>query len=365
MKLRRLYQVVKIRYFVWVLTFLALAFIVAGVLHYWLSGLLVEKSLVERVQDQELILAHSGEMAVSYFFQDKKTELLLLAEMAPVKRQDEEGGRKTLRSFIDQVFEEEGFLTDAVRTDKKGIVLWAVNVEANREGEGISLADREYFQWASEQKQPGEALISQPIRGRGGLKKGSWALVMVTPVFNQNSFDGVLFLTFYIDELVERLINPLLLWPETTAQLVSGDGQVMASNQVDLVGKDIQDCLDVIESQTGRSVFSTPSSIIDGGSEGSLVHSCPADGPKTISAYASARIGSQDFLLLVSTPYEKILNLSSPLRGTQVRWLIFDLIGLLLLILVFIIGFRMAQRKAFINGFRNGRDGVIKKLKKG
>jgi len=99
------------------------------------------------------------------------------------------------------------------------------------------------------------------------------------------------------------------------------------------------------------------------GKEGSLIYYFhllfPAeDRTKVVTAYAPIKLGNQIWSLWISLPHEEAARYVWPILSIQNKGLFFGLMGLVILVLTFVLGVRVAQREGFIDGFRDGRDGV-------
>jgi hypothetical protein len=261
----------------------------------------------------------------------------------------------------------EGIFSDIVRTDEKGIVQWVVNLEDDRDGEKISIADRDYFNWAEEQTIPGKIFVSQPLISRGGKEEGNYILVMATPIFYQEKFNGILFFTFSLKELTEKYITPLVFSPRVQSLIVAQEGEVVASTVSEAVGENILEYAQQGKWE-GQDEYLTmvEKALIE--KEGSAIHNYYLSSPynkliKAITVYVPIEINDQTWSLWITVPYEEAIGLALPLEFFRSRGFVFGLTGVFVLILVSILGIRVAQKDAFVDGFRNGRR-AIKKTKK-
>lgn len=357
----------RLSHFRLILAMVLITFSIAGVFLFWKVAERAEKAIVERIEAQELTLARSGALSITEFFQERKTELLLLAEVEAVKAGREKEGREVLANLVGQL--EKGPLADVVRVNREGKALWVSNVENNREGEGVSLADRDYFIWAEEQKEPGEVFISEPIIARGGIKKGGWVVVVATPVFYQNSFNGLVFISFPVDDLTEKYITPLAFSSRTKALIITREGTVIGSNVPEAAGENVL-TYPQQEDWQGREEYLDMAREALTGKEGSQAHLYHLFAPynrqvKLITAYTSVKINSQAWSLWISTPYEEAMRFFSPFRLNQIGGIIFVSVLVLILILTLIFGVRIAHKDAFLDGYAQAKDHFDKKSAKG
>jgi len=351
----------------WILVIAAVMILTIGILIFWTAGDKADKGMTERVKTQVLISARSQAFSIAEFFKDKQVDLLLLAESEPVKTMEEKEGRKVLKVYVDNLYQKSGNVVDVVRVDKSGVIVWNINIKENREGEGALIADREYFIWAKEQKEPGEVFISKPVIARGGLFKGNWAVATATPVFYQGTFNGIVFVSFLVEDLTKKYITPVALSLETSSLIIAQDGTIVASNESGLVGRNAIELAQQKEWKGREEMTLLLKSSLEG-KEKVVVHPCfrfgGFDNPKkAISSYSPIRVNGNLWSMWISVPYEGAIKFAWPIKLGQAQGFALGAIGGLILVLIFVFGVRIAQRDAFVDGFRDGRDGV-KKLKK-
>lgn len=356
---------IKVRHFRWVLVIILILFLTPGIFLYWQASEQAEETMVEQVIARELTLARAGSLLITEFFKRDEADLLLLSEAELVRALKEKDGRMKLQLLAKQFGE--GILSDIVRTDEKGIVQWVVNLEDDRDGEGISIADRDYFNWAEEQTIPGKIFVSQPLISRGGKEEGNYILVMATPIFYQEKFNGILFFTFSLKELTEKYITPLAFSPKVQSLISTQEGDIVASTISEAVGKNVLEYARQGKWKGQEEYLAmVEKALIE--KKGSAVHNYHLSFPhdrliKAITVYVPIEVGDQNWFLWIAVPYEEAINLALPLEFFRSHGFVFGLIGALVLFLVSILGIRIAQRDGFVNGFRNGRS-AVKKIKK-
>lgn len=354
----------RIRHFRWILAAVAVILITVGILYYWVAGTRAEQVIVERVKAQELTLAHSGALALSELFQERKTNLVLLAEVEAVKAGREKEGRQAVRSLVDQL--KGSPFVSIVRVDREGRSLWSDNPEYKKVEEGVDLADRDYFLWAKEQKSPGEVFISQPIIARGGLKEGEAIIVMASPVFYQGKFNGLVFISFLLKDLNEKYVTPLVFSPRVQSLIIAQDGTVVAATIPEATGQNVLEHIQQEEREGKEEYLAVVREALEG-KENSLVHRYllyPSNKQiRVISAYVPIKINSQIWSLWISVPYDEAIKLASPLKINQVWGLVFGLIAAIVLIFVFVFGVRIAQKDGFLDGYTRAKDNFDKKKK--
>lgn len=343
---------------------LAIAFVffsTAGVIFYWLITGRAEQMAVERVRNQELIITRSGALSIADFFEERKTSLLLLAEIEAVKAGKEEEGRGAIKSLVDQLKDQP--FASTVRVSKEGKSLWSENPQHQKVEEGIDVSDRDYFTWAEKQKNPGEIFISQPLIARSGLAKGEWIVVIATPVFYQNEFNGLVLISLPLKDLTEKYVSPLISSPSTHSFIIAQNGTIIVSTIPALKERNVLSDIQQREWE-GKEEFLQMTQEALAGKEGSAVVSCyqvelpSAKGLKTITAYSPIEIDGSLWSLWISAPYEEAIGPASSLLRLQSLGFAFGAASVLVVALLFVFGVRIAQRDSFINGFLDGRDGV-------
>jgi hypothetical protein len=175
-----------------------------------------------------------------------------------------------------------------------------------------------------------------------------------------------MFITFPVQPLTEKFILPLVNLRGAGVVLVNQEGQVISSNYRLLFDKNIFELVEQYDLDTNAELL-TAFKQAKTGIEGGIVHQAPdLEGQgKTlvISAFAPLNFNQANWFLWISFPVEKAMADSLPLLSLRIWTLVLDIFGLLLLSLSVIVGFRLAQKKAFIEGFDKARRELIKSVK--
>lgn len=356
----------KTQHFPRILAVVLLFFLAGWILIYWLVTEKAERAMVERVKAQELTLARAGALTIDQLFRERKTNLLFLAELEAVQAGREKEGRETMRKLVDYL--EGEILASVVRVDKEGRFQWTDNPQHERVREGVDIADRDYFLWAKEQKEPGEIFISQPMIARDGAREGEWIVVMTTPVFYQGKFNGLVFISFPLEDLTEKYVAPLVTALGIQSLVVTQEGAVVASTMSEAIGENVLAYPQQGEWEGKEEYLAMAREALEG-KEGTLIHNYYLFTPhqkliKAVTAYTPIEIDNQLWSLWITAPYQEAMRFALPVRIIQNQGLVFGLVGLVVLVLTFVFGVRVAQRDAFLDGFKNGRDGIKKRGKK-
>lgn len=341
----------KIRYFLKLSVVVIAVLLVGAIFLFWVIEKNWEKSQADRVKTRALVIARAGALSISGFLKHREDKLLLMADVEVVQAEKEKEGREYLRKVIDQL-QDYPFIS-IVRVNKEGKVLWSENKLHTKVEEGIDVSDRDYFLWAKEQGGPGAVFLGKPIIARGGSVKGEWAVVVATPVFYQEKFNGLIFISTPFNELTTKFITPLLVSPEAEVMMVASGGEVIASTNPEIVGENALDLFKGGEEEIRSSL---------GEREGSVIgyFSKPPSGKKakTIVGYAPITRKGEDWSLWVFLPYTEVLNLFWPLRTGLIKVFLLMTFGFTILCVILVMGLRIAQREGFFDGYIRGRDGM-------
>lgn len=309
----------------WLLVTFTILMAVIGTGIFWSAGVRADQVVMEWTKRQESTLARAGALSINEFFQGRRANLLFLTEKEAVRLGEEKEGRLALQQLVDDLKDQ--VVASVVRVSKEGVVLWSENPEGQNVEEGVDLADRDYFLWAKEQGKSGEVFISEPLISRGGLYKGEHILAMASPLFYQNKFNGLVFISFPIKQLLEKYVSPLSFSAGMHAFLVTEKGEVITSG---LVTSETKGLLAQAQKEERAG--------------------------EAIVASAPIKINNQTWALWVVTPYKEAVSFASYLKSIQFQGFALGLVGGVALVLVFIFGVRKAQKEAFVDGFKNGRD---------
>jgi len=296
---------------------------VIGVLLFWNASKNAEQVLAERAKLREFVLARAGAMAVGDFLETRKMKLLILADLQEIKSIDLVKGRVTTQKFVQEM--EDRPITSLGVVNKSGKIVWSVNPQQENVASGTDLSDREYFLWAKNQTQGGGIYISEPVIARTGPAKGTWIIVIATPLFHNNQFNGALYAVITAKDLMENYVTPLTVSSNSSQTLLTKDGVIVAST---------------IPESTGTNFYPDNPSLINNlgkGQAGSMVADLVYSKNKPIKSiigYASIKIDEKPWFLLVSIPYKEIKDQLNPFLAIQNQGLALLFIGLIVIILL-------------------------------
>lgn len=352
----------KIRHFRWILLLVLIAFLIPVLSIFWLLGSRTEEILVERIKDQKLVLVRSGSVLISEFLQEVKTSLILLSEAEAIKKLDLDEGKIIIRRLSDNYKNKP--LGDIIWIDRNGMAM--ADMSQDGRGVGVSLADRDYFLWTKTRAGPGEVFISEPIIGRGGSWEGWWGIVLATPVFYQGRFNGAMAVVLPAEKLTEHFVEPLSASYENQIFLTNQKGIIVASTFPEATGKDL---FEYISQEAPQAVGDDLRILLEKAAEKEGVEICSYFHPtqrertRAIFAYSQIVVDDSKLTLWIAYPYDEATKFFWPLHRNQSLLLAGGLFGLMVLVMIFIFGVRIAQRDGFIDGYSLGKQKLKKKKK--
>jgi hypothetical protein len=340
---KKLNSFLKVSYLQLLLGAMLIILTTAAVLIFWDAFTKAEKVLAGRIETREFILARAGASAISDFFETRKTKLLILADLPEIKSIDSAKGRATTQKFAQEMKERP--ITSLGVVDENGIIIWSENPQQEKVVEGVDLSDRDYFIWAKNQKKPGSVYVSKPVTARTGPAKGSWIITMVTPLFNNNQFNGALYAVITTKDLMEKYVTPLTVSPFSAQMILTEDGGVVASTIAESTKTNI---FKINPGLNNNFLNDRDGSLV---AELNLVENKPI---KTILGYAPIKIDNQAWFLLVSVPYSEVYAQMNPFSEAQNESLILLFVGLITITLFSVVTVRVAERQGYRRGYSDG-----------
>jgi hypothetical protein len=325
-----------------------------GILLYWRDSFLVEQAATKATQLKLLVLSRAGARTTERVLSLFKAELVVLERKEEIKNQDIAGARKLLTEILTSIdlpiAHQMGLIS------KDGVLLAVVNKEGNRENEGNSLADRDYFQWAKTAKE-GEIFLSEPIIARSGSIKGQWVVALATPVIDKNgSFNGCLYLPIGLDDLTINYVDTLEISSTTVGYVISKDAVVLSSQYKDLIGVNIRDYAQK-EKWHGYESYLTMINKMIQGEEGSSVYYFPDTNKKVekwISSYSPIRIDRSTLVIATAVPFTWTYSLVADFYKAQTVWLAFIIIIGIAISFFWIVGLYLTRRDGYNRGLKDG-----------
>jgi hypothetical protein len=321
-----------------------------GALLFLNSTQKAEDILTERVKLREFILARAGSTAISDFFEARKMKLVILASVKEIKTLDVDKSRIIAQKLIEEMKDRP--ITAIGVLDKKGIFIWSQTRQNQKIDYGADFSDRSYFQWAKNQETEGNVFVSEPMISRTGDAKGTPIVMVATPLFNNNQFNGVLFMVIEIKDLMEKFVTPLTVSPKSIQMIVTGDGLIVASSIEESVGMNISK--EEGEKANNIKGLSGLVKTLSVDQDGSLVTELTYPGGKPVKmilGYSPIKTKEIAWYLWVSVPYTEVIDQLYPFSTTQYEGLILLSIALIVLIIFDILIMRIAERQGYRNGY--------------
>ncbi|MFC1711623.1 cache domain-containing protein [Patescibacteria group bacterium] len=339
-----------------------LVILLSSVFHLllWVAANKLEASTVASIKKQNLAISQNGSHILENFFDNSQIQLYLLSELEAVKKSEVEPNLNALKLFAQQLNGKKDLYGAVGRVDKDGFGLGGINIpklEMCHDCLGLSVKDRDYFIWAKEQTKSGNIYVTDPILARGGISKDTYIIIMATPVFYQNKFNGLVFLSFPLEKIKKQFITPLLISPDIKAALISEDDYILCSPTADSAGKTLAQRFEVKDERIKADFIKTINNI-QNINEGSFILEIPVpevegDFQKIIVGVSQLKIANTKWYMAILTFYEDIENINQPLKNIRNFMVYFVSIGFLLLSLIFILGLRIAQSRGFLNGLNH------------
>src|SRR3989344_3933793 len=284
----------------WLILFL----IVVRISFVFIFGQGFRSTVTEQLLSQKQIIARAEASNASLFFEKFGNSLAVLAQLNSIEKRDE-GVVHDMDTFMEQR-RNSGFVGGVVLTDKNGIVQFNSNILGTRDL-GESLSDRDYFIWAKGQVKKGEYFISRPVVSRLGASKGQTITVVASPVFQNGVFMGVVAASVKLQPLAEHFFGLMKLSDQTQIHLFDEEGDLLYSNSdPDAVDLNISELFsadpalkDRVENALGTN------------EEGRF------QTQKYLAAYSPIELGTQNWLLIISSSMEEVEKIESPFRVRQ------------------------------------------------
>ncbi len=285
----------------------------------------IEATVTQQLLDRKRIIARAEVANITTFFEKFGNSVAFLAQLRSIEARDVDT-TYDLDTFVEQR-REAGLIGGVVLTDKNGVVRFNSNVMGTRDL-GASLADRAYFVWAKNQGERGKYFISQPVMSRLGATKGQTIVVVASPVYQNNKFSGVVASSVKLEPLAERFLGLMKISAMTEVYLVDGNGDLLYSNSAsDAVGPDsIGVGSNISELFSGDSALSDKIKNALGATVGDQFRT-----EKHLIAYSPVMLGTQSWLLIISSPMQQVVNLAMPLYIRQAAILILTATTILVL----------------------------------
>lgn len=295
-------------------------FVLSGILiilFTWAIYLLLGKgaadALIEQMLHREQTVARSGAISVGLFMNNLSSQTSVHSTRPAIVSFDPKNAPKDLEVFMERW---KGTpVSGLILVDEDGIVRFGRDrYEAT--GEGVSVAERDYFKWAKTAKE-GEVFIVEPFQSKIGFTSGRYVVSAVSPVFSKGRFNGALVTGFLLDEANKEFLDPLKITENTRIYLVDQNGVILSGPVPKLIGLNYLDYLKKSGISGAEKTSELLTSTLTSEKEGKLDIILPNDQKKGaptryLIAYSPIIIGSQHWTLAVATPATDALEFLTP-----------------------------------------------------
>lgn len=255
----------------------------------------IQASITQELLDRQAVIARADAGNIESFFQAIGNSIALRAQMRSMERADSTVA-EDLDAFVDQ-WRDSGLVAGIVLTDSRGVVTFNSNVSGTADV-GESLADRDYFAWAKNQKKEGEYFVGAPVVSRLGVSRGQVIVPVASPVLAKDIFWGVVVAAVKLVPLAQRNLEFMKVSDQTSMYLVDQRGDSLYSSPGS----------QVLSDEVKGALFATK--------QGQLVKE------GRLIAYSEVSLSGQNWLAIVSSPIGEVSSLTIPFYIRQAAVLI-------------------------------------------
>lgn len=251
--------------FNFLIIFLSAIFVSLGIGLYFFYARVSESAIVEQTLHRQQVIARAGAVSMDSFFELLSAQLVIFSKNPDIVNVGE-NTQVVLDLFVDRYADSP--FSGVILTDGKGLVLFNANRD-RRPDVGMDVSDRDYFSWARGAG-AGEVFVSNAVISKVGSSKGKFVVVVATPVYENNEFQGVLAAGVVLSELAETYLTPLKFSENTRVYLIGPTGVMLHAPQEKFIGVNYFDYLnanpypgsdlaskkltDVLESESERKI---------------------------------------------------------------------------------------------------------------
>lgn len=202
-------------------------FVTLGTMVYMLLGKGAEQQIVEQVFLREQTVTKAGAVAIESFLTLAGRSLALVGENDTIQN-FKPGSEAILKRFV-QKWKGTSIVGVSVANDL-GVVNLTVNQDGTKAGEGVSIADRDYFSRAKASNDE-QIIIGNAVISRLGQSKGHFVAPLIASMHDEKGkFLGVVVSSTILEELTKYYVEPLKISDRTGVYLVADDGTILYSS---------------------------------------------------------------------------------------------------------------------------------------
>lgn len=305
------------KFSIWTLLYVIFLIIMLGVASYLVLGQEAKHTVTQRILDQQHLIARAEASNTEIFFERIGDAVATLAQLKSIERRDSDAG-SDLDSFMKQRLNS-GLIGGVILTDKDGIVRLNSNILGTKDV-GQSLADREYFAWAKNQAKKGDYYVSQPVVSRTGATKGQMIVPVISPVYQNGAFSGIVAVSVKLKPLVDNFFGLMKVGKHTKTKLLSREGELIYSNSSpEAIGSDISEIFpddQVLTDKINQTLIAKE--------EGQFATD------KHLVAYSPVELSPQNWLLVISSRINEVDEQMRPVYFRQISMLVLTALTFLL-----------------------------------
>lgn len=182
---------------------------------------------IDQIYHKEELAVTSGANSAEIFLEMVENSLLLLSRNLSIINQ----GTDTQEVLEEYALDWAGTpVLGAARFDKGGNIRFIANNLSNVSGDinNLSFVDRDYFIWA-ETASEGDTFLGKPLLPRIKSTKLQFIIPLITPMYRNGEFDGVLALAISLPKLTATYLEPLQVSPNSRVYLMHSDSTIIAT----------------------------------------------------------------------------------------------------------------------------------------
>lgn len=331
-----------------VLVITSALFVIATCLIYLMSAKNTEDLLAEQMLHRETVLVRAGSQTIKEYFKYLEDRLLFMAALEKIVMPE---AKQTHTILAESKNTLSSTVSDIVRIDKTGAVIACSSIENCGDA---SVEDREYFSWAENPSNKGKVYYSDILVNKVGSGKGERVVVMATPVYLGDKFDGVLSIIISLDKFADDYVLNLKITEGSRPFLLSDTGVILASVYPELVGAK---SLDIIKGNTwkGYEAYVKATKRVMRGEEGTAIYNYKTPDGVTTSLTAFTPItfagSSRLWSLGIAVPKDESSVYFAKFSKNLILLLLVIISMLLCSFVIIIYVARMVQKDAFLEGF--------------
>ena len=295
--------------------FLVIVVLVFGIGLYFQQGTQTQESLAQQMLHREQVITRSGSISLSVFVQSLSDQVSTYSSDSDIVSYNKNETPEDLNSLLNSW--QNTPVTGVVLINKNGVVTYGVD-RMGETGIGTDVSTREYYLWSKTAK-AGDRYIGSPIVSKIGFDTGRYIVPVVSPIIKDGKFNGVLVVTFLVDEATAKFLDPLKISKSTLVFVLDHDGNFVFSPIPKLIGTNFTNLFSGTNFPGKDKIISGfKSEFANSDSQGKFDITIPnlVDGnalTRFLMTYSVVNLGpGNDWSLIVMTPASMRFSLPAP-----------------------------------------------------